>query len=163
MQINNVTPNQNFGMALKIDRNAFSEIAKQGEKYVDKLNKIGEDLKDCKYSDVIIDQNGKYKIKNKTLYHSTEMENISDIKRDMSNNLTFKYSNSATNSSSCYIFNKGDEVEKLRKLNSIEQYAELSKLLNESISEHLHEQRTQEEVRKMTEGKVQNLLDKFGI
>ncbi len=47
--------NQNFGMSLKINPNVKNELSKQSVEYLRSVKKVGEDVKEVKLFDVILD------------------------------------------------------------------------------------------------------------
>ena len=58
MNIEKITNrNTNFGMSLKIHPNAKSTLEKQSTKYIDKIQKIGEELKNIDTFDLVLDEN----------------------------------------------------------------------------------------------------------
>lgn len=59
MNTNNNLTSPNFGMAMRIKPEARESLAKAPKKLLEELKKCGEELKDTKYYDLVIDH-GKY-------------------------------------------------------------------------------------------------------
>lgn len=58
MEIRNVSNAQNFGMALKIKQGAEATLRQWDENKLARLTKLGEELKDHKYVDVVVNESG---------------------------------------------------------------------------------------------------------
>lgn len=58
MQVNNNIQSPNFGMALKIGKGGREYLIKQSEEVLTKLGKIGEEMKEYKYWDFVVTENG---------------------------------------------------------------------------------------------------------
>lgn len=57
MQINNTTNSQNFGMALKINKNAATKLKELPMEMLSEIKKAGDELKSTRFYDVEIDEN----------------------------------------------------------------------------------------------------------
>lgn len=60
MEVRNVNSAQNFGMALKIKPGAAEALKKWDENKLQRLAKLGEDLKEHKHVDVVVDEAGQF-------------------------------------------------------------------------------------------------------
>ena len=60
MEVRNVNSAQNFGMALRIKPGAADALRKWNENKLERLAKLGEELKDHKHVDVIVDEAGQF-------------------------------------------------------------------------------------------------------
>ena len=58
MQVNNNPSTQNFGMALKITKGSEEFLKKQSAETLNKLGKIGEEMKDYKFWDLKLTKDG---------------------------------------------------------------------------------------------------------
>ena len=58
MQVNNNPSNQNFGMALKITKGSEEFLKKQSVETLNKLGKIGEEMKDYKFWNLKLTEDG---------------------------------------------------------------------------------------------------------
>lgn len=58
MQVNNNVQSPNFGMALKIKPSATEYLTKESKNTLDTLGKLGEEFKDYKHWDLVVDNNG---------------------------------------------------------------------------------------------------------
>lgn len=67
MQVNNNVSAQNFGMALKVKPTATEYLQKQSKNTLETLEKLGEEFKDYKYWDLIVDKNGYHVLRKGTL------------------------------------------------------------------------------------------------
>lgn len=58
MQVSKVSSSTNFGMALKIKPGAVEKLKNASRKEIETLQKVGEELKNTKYYDLVLDENG---------------------------------------------------------------------------------------------------------
>lgn len=58
MQVNNNVSAQNFGMALKVKPSAVDYLKNQPRKTLETLEKLGEEFKDYKHWDLVVDKDG---------------------------------------------------------------------------------------------------------
>ena len=58
MQVSRVSSSTNFGMALKIKPGAVEKLKNASRKEIETLQKVGEELKNTKYYDLVLDENG---------------------------------------------------------------------------------------------------------
>ena len=65
MNTNNNLTSPNFGMAMRIKPEARESLAKAPRKLLEELKKCGEELKDSKYFDLVVDHGPSYQVYNR--------------------------------------------------------------------------------------------------
>lgn len=171
MQVNNNPSTQNFGMALKITKGSENFLKRESVETLNKLNKIGEEMKDYKYWDLKITEHGPIAESRDWVRHASLTGNIA-ISRKPDNNLELvaTYADSALKGKQAVVTIPNEspscaqvEVSNFKTSNLLDKFVEAVKLLEFKSAKEA--ELRQKEAARMTEinAKVDGLMSKFGV
>lgn len=171
MQVNNNPSTQNFGMALKISKGSENFLKRESVETLNKLNKLGEEMKGYKYWDLKITENGPVAESRDWTKHASLTGDVSISKNpDNSLELVSTYANTALKGKKAVVTIPNEsptcaqvEVSNFKTRNLLDKFAEAVRLLEFKSAKEA--ELGEKEAVKMAEinDKVDGLMSKFGV
>ena len=172
MQVNNNPSTQNFGMALKITKGSDEFLKKQSAETLNKLGKIGEEMKDYKFWDLKLTKDGFIAEPSQTnvwFKHGSFKNDFSVEKRGNDFLLKSTYASTAEKdkparvliSRSCADFET--EKENFNKVNILDRFAAAVRLLEKNSAKEAEEEALKATRIAEINAKANDLMSKFGV
>ncbi len=173
MQVNNNPSTQNFGMALKITKGSEEFLKKQSIETLNKLGKIGEEMKGYKFWDLKLTKDGFIAEPSKTdvWFKHGSFKNDFSVERYDNGSFLLKstYASTAEKdkparmliSSSCADF----ETEKgnFNKVNILDKFVAAVRLLEKNSAKEAEEEALKATRIAVINAKTNDLMSKFGV
>ena len=172
MQVNNNPSTQNFGMALKITKGSEEFLKKQSIETLNKLSKIGEEMKGYKFWDLKLTKDGFIAEPSKTdvwFKHGSFKNDFSVEKCGNDFLLKSTYASTAEKdkparvliSRSCADFET--EKENFNKVNILDRFAAAVRLLEKNSAKEAEEEALKATRIAVINAKTNDLMSKFGV
>lgn len=172
MQVNNNPSTQNFGMALKITKGSEEFLKKQSIETLNKLGKIGEEMKGYKFWDLKLTKDGFIAEPSKTdvwFKHGSFKNDFSVEKCGNDFLLKSTYASTAEKdkparvliSRSCADFET--EKENFNKVNILDRFAAAVRLLEKNSAKEAEEEALKATRIAVINAKTNDLMSKFGV
>ena len=172
MQVNNNPSTQNFGMALKITKGSEEFLKKQSIETLNKLGKIGEEMKGYKFWDLKLTKDGFIAEPSKTdvwFKHGSFKNDFSVEKCGNDFLLKSTYASTAEKdkparvliSRSCADFET--EKENFNKVNILDRFAAAVRLLEKNSAKEAEEEALKATRIAIINAKTNDLMSKFGV